>query len=247
MSKMNKVFSKHNKKKENTQKALDIINKKKEKKVSTANVVPKSMKDKVQLAKTQSQVVYADKLDKLELVTTEERLAEFSKMVIKNGVISVDTETNGLDRIDGKVAGICLYTPGEKGIYIPIEHYSYMTNNLLNINMDRNIIKEYLNKWTELGVKYILHNSKFDMHVIKHMIGAKIVPYWDTMIAGYLLNENEPHGLKLLYQKYIVGADEDAKVASFNSLFNGIEFNKIPPDVGYMYAGFDAIMTYELY
>ena len=71
MSKMNKVFSKHNKKKENTQKALDIINKKKEKKVSTANVVPKSMKDKVQLAKTQSQVVYADKLDKLELVTTE--------------------------------------------------------------------------------------------------------------------------------------------------------------------------------
>ena len=247
MSKMNKVFSKHNKKKENTQKALDIINKKKEKKVSTANVVPKSMKDKVQLAKTQSQVVYADKLDKLELVTTEERLAEFSKMVIKNGVISVDTETNGLDRIDGKVAGICLYTPGEKGIYIPIEHYSYMTNNLLTVNMDRNIIKEYLNKWSELGVKYILHNSKFDMHVIKHMIGAKIVPYWDTMIAGYLLNENEPHGLKILYQKYIVGADEDAKVASFNSLFNGIEFNKIPPDVGYMYAGFDAIMTYELY
>ena len=79
------------------------------------------------------------------------------------------------------------------------------------------------------------------------MIGVKIVPYWDTLIAGQLLNENEPHGLKVLYQKYCVRADEEQQVAKFNTLFNGIEFNSIPPSVGYMYAAFDPIMTYELY
>lgn len=88
---------------------------------------------------------------------------------------------------------------------------------------------------------------KFDMHILWWMIGVKITPYWDTLIASNLLNENEPHGLKVLWQKYCVGEDEDTKVASFNSLFNGIEFNKIPPEVGYMYASFDPIMTYELY
>ena len=247
MSKMNKVFSKHNKKKENTAKALEIINKKKEKKVTTASIVPKSMKDKVDLAKSQSELVYADKLSKLELVTEEERINEFFDKVLENGVLSLDTETNGLDRIDGKIAGICLYTPGEKAIYIPIEHYSYMTNNILKTNVDRAIVRNKLEECNRAGVKYILHNSKFDMHILKHMVGVKIVPYWDTMIGGFLLNENEPHGLKVLYQKYIVREDEDMKVASFNSLFNGIEFNKIPPDVAYMYASFDAIMTYELY
>lgn len=247
MSKMNKVFAKHNKKKENTQKALDIVNKKKQNKVTSTSVVPKSMRDKVELAKTQSEVIYADILPRLECVFDIERIEEFFERVKENGILALDTETNGLDRIDGEIAGICLYTPGEKGIYIPVGHYSYMTNNPLKTNVDKSIIKEKLIECNELGVKYILHNAKFDMHILKHMIGVKIVPYWDTMIGGFLLNENEPHGLKVLYQKYIVREDEDAKVASFNSLFNGIEFNKIPPEVGYMYAGFDAIMTYELY
>jgi DNA polymerase I-like protein with 3'-5' exonuclease and polymerase domains len=247
MSKMDKLFNRKNNKKANTQKALDIINKKNEKKVMKANIVPKSMKDKVDLAKIQSSEVYADKLHRLELVTDIERINEFFENVKKQGIIAVDTETNGLDRIDGKIAGICLYTPGEKSIYIPLGHYSYMTNNILKTNVDKSIIKEKLEECNKLGVKYILHNAKFDMHVIRHMIGVKIVPYWDTMIAGYLLNENEPHGLKVLYQKYIVNEDEDTKVASFNSLFNGIEFNKIPPEVAYMYASFDTIMTYELY
>ena len=85
------------------------------------------------------------------------------------------------------------------------------------------------------------------MHILYWMIGVKIVPYWDTLIAGQLLNENEPHGLKVLYQKYCVRADEEQQVAKFNTLFNGIEFNSIPPSVGYMYAAFDPIMTYELY
>ena len=83
------------------------------------------------------------------------------------------------------------------------------------------------------------------MHILYWMIGVKIVPYWDTLIGGYLLNENDPHGLKALWQKYCTG--ESAEVGKFSELFNGIEFNKIPPDVGYMYAAFDPIMTYELY
>ena len=57
----------------------------------------------------------------------------------------------------------------------------------------------------------------------------------------------EMHKLKVLYKKYVDNEDEDSKVASFNSLFKGIEFNKVPPDVAYMYASFDPIMTYELY
>lgn len=245
MSNMNKIFAKQRKKKENEKKALEVIANKKAKKVPTSMSVPKTMRDKVEYAKQLSEEVYKDILPRLELVTEEKRIKEYFDKAISNGILAIDTETNGLDRIDGKIAGLCLYTPGEKGIYIPIGHTSYMTGAEYKKNVSTKIIQREFNRCR--NVRYILHNAKFDMHILHWMIGVDIVPYWDTMIAANLLDENEPHGLKVLYQKYVVGAEEEKKVASFSSLFNGIEFNKIPPEVGYMYAAFDPIMTYDLY
>ena len=245
MSNMNKIFAKQRKKKENEKKALEVIANKKAKKVPTSMSVPKTMRDKVEYAKQLSEEVYKDILPRLELVTEEKRIKEYFDKAISNGILAIDTETNGLDRIDGKIAGLCLYTPGEKGIYIPIGHTSYMTGAEYKKNVSTKIIQREFNRCR--NVRYILHNAKFDMHILHWMIGVDIVPYWDTMIAANLLDENEPHGLKTLYQKYVVGAEEEKKVASFSSLFNGIEFNKIPPEVGYMYAAFDPIMTYDLY
>ena len=227
-------------------KALEMLSKKSSKK-QVGKVVPRTISGKVQLAKDMSQEVFKDKLYRLELLEDTCKIKEYIDIAITNGIIAVDTETNGLDRIDGKIAGVCLYTPGQKGIYIPIRHESYMTGIELKTNVAVDFMKAQFERLNNAKVKYILQNSKFDMHILWWMLGVKIIPYWDTLIGGYLLNENEPHGLKQLYKKYVDNKDEDSKVASFNSLFNGIEFNKVPPDVAYMYAAFDPIMTYELY
>ena len=247
MSLFKDTFKRTTASKANDKKALEILSKKKNKKTPVATVVPKTIKQKVEYAKDLSLQVFGNKLDKIELVTDPNRIEEYLHNTLKNGILAVDTETNGLDRIDGKIAGICLYTPEEKGIYIPVGHVSYMTNQPLKDNVPCETMKNFFKVCNEHNVKYILHNAKFDMHILYWMIGVKIVPYWDTLIAGQLLNENEPHGLKVLYQKYCVRADEEQQVAKFNTLFNGIEFNSIPPSVGYMYAAFDPIMTYELY
>ena len=249
MGTLDNIFSKVSNKRtrDAQQAALQMVANKKTNHISKSNVVPKSMKQKVEYAKDLSEEVFGDKLQRMELVVDKDRILEYSDKVLENGIVALDTETNGLDRIDGKIAGICLYTPSEKGIYVPVGHISYMTNQPIKQNVDKELMRQIIQEWEDKGVKFILHNSKFDMHILWWMIGVKITPYWDTLIASNLLNENEPHGLKVLWQKYCVGEDEDTKVASFNSLFNGIEFNKIPPEVGYMYASFDPIMTYELY
>ena len=227
-------------------KALEMLSKKSSKK-QVAKVVPKSISGKVQLAKEMSQEVFADKLDRLELLDNENKIREYIDCAITNGIIAVDTETNGLDRIDGKIAGVCLYTPGQKGVYIPVRHESFMTGIELKTNVSKEFMNEQFERMNKSNIKYVLHNAKFDMHILWWMLGIKIIPYWDTQIGSQLLNENEPHKLKVLYKKYVDNADENSKVASFNSLFKGIEFNKVPPDVAYMYASFDPIMTYELY
>ncbi len=245
MSLFKDTFSRCNNNKEANKKALEVLSKKKNKRAPVTTVVPKTMKDKVEYAKMMSTKIFSDRLDRMELVTSEERLKQFDRKVVANGIVALDTETNGLDRIDGKIAGICLYTPYEKGIYIPVGHISYMTNMELQSNVSIEVVRELIQSWVHNNIRFVLHNAKFDMHILYWMIGVKIVPYWDTLIGGYLLNENEPHGLKALWQKYCTG--ESAEVGKFSELFNGIEFNKIPPDVGYMYAAFDPIMTYELY
>lgn len=227
-------------------KALEMLSKKSSKK-QVAKVVPKSISGKVQLAKEMSKEVFADKLDRLELLDNENKIREYVDCAITNGIIAVDTETNGLDRIDGKIAGVCLYTPGQKGVYIPVRHESFMTGIELKTNISPEFMHEQFERMNKSNIKYVLHNAKFDMHILWWMLGIKIIPYWDTQIGSQLLNENEPHKLKVLYKKYVDNADENSKVASFNSLFKGIEFNKVPPDVAYMYASFDPIMTYELY
>ena len=110
MSLFKDTFSRCNNKEAN-KKALEVLNKKKNKRAPETSIVPTTMKDKVEYAKMMSTKIFADRLDRMELVTSEDRLKQFDRKVVANGIVALDTETNGLDRIDGKVAGICLYTP----------------------------------------------------------------------------------------------------------------------------------------
>ena len=95
-------------------------------------------------------------------------------------------------------------------------------------------------------LRCINHNIKFDNKKLAWDWKQIIVNiYWDTLIAGYVLNENEPHGLKPLYNKYILhgkGSSED-----YGDLFEGIPFNYVPIEVATVYGANDGFKTYALY
>lgn len=206
-----------------------------------------SISSKVSAAKQMSEKLLGHLRDELQLIQQEQELIDYIDAAIKNGELALDTETNGLDKITGMIAGVCLYTPGQKACYVPCGHLSYMTRMPLDNQLSKEFIKEQIQRAKDAGVKFILHNAKFDMHIMYWMIGVEIEPHWDTFIASNLLNENEPHNLKVLWTKYCKDDSESAEIAKFNTLFDGIEFNLIPLDVAYLYAANDAIMTYELY
>jgi len=55
----------------------------------------------------------------------------------------------------------------------------------------KEVIKECL---YDKRFKLIFHNAKFDLSVYRTFLGQPIPdPYWDTMICGNLLNQNEEH------------------------------------------------------
>lgn len=141
--------------------------------------------------------------DSTIVIRDKDALHDYITKAIQNGEIAVDTETtNTLDTIDGKLAGGCIYTPGLKQAYIPINHVDVYTRKRL----DNQITEEELgNELKRLcyGTKIYYHNAKFDISVIKSNCGVRLPYYWDSLIAARLLNENEPAGLKEQYNLHI--------------------------------------------
>ena len=191
---------------------------------------------------------FAGKEDSLILITEESQLSEYIDKCIKNNVISIDTETTGLDPILDQIVGICIYTPGLKAAYIPINHISYVTEIKCANQLDVSIIREQFQRLVDYCVKTIWFNAPFDIRFLIHGIGVRFTPYFDTSIASKCLNSAEPEGsrsLKALHKKYCWGNRGEA--LTFGKLFDDMPFNLIPINVAYLYAASDAIYTYELY
>lgn len=185
--------------------------------------------------------------DKYILIQDSATLLHYIDICIKNKVISIDTETTGLDPLLDDIAGICIYTPSMPGAYIPINHVSYITNVKVSNQLPIDTIKLHFERLIREHIDVIMFNAVFDIRVLRNKVGLhNIYCTWDCYLAQRLLNENEPHNaLKKLYQKYILNGKEDA--FTFEELFKGIPFTMIPLQTAVLYAGNDPVITYELY
>lgn len=222
------------------------------KKASTKAKTANTVKGKGGLSGTISQInaLVLKNLGKYEqeslLIRTVDVLHSYIDKCIDNNVISIDTETTGLDPILDKIVGVCIYTPGEKTAYIPINHISYITNELLPEQLKPEQVAYELQRIVDNKTNVIMFNAPFDIRVIRNQLGVYMTCNWDCYLGARLMNENEPSNqLKKLHQKYVLNGKEDA--FTFDDLFKGVAFDKVPIKSGYLYAAHDAIITYELY
>lgn len=180
-----------------------------------------------------------------QVIRTKEELIEYFDDAIKNNIIALDTETNNsLQPITCKLMGPCLFTPGRKAAYVPINHTNKDTGELLSNQLTEEDIAEQLNRLKEAQTKILMHNGKFDYKVFKCTTGVELTVYWDTLLAAKVLDENEEAGLKEQYVKHI---DPSIEKYSINHLFAGIEYAVVDPEIFALYAATDAMMTYYLY
>ena len=179
-----------------------------------------------------------------EIIRTPERLKEVMETYL-TGVSEyvLDVETTGLDVYNDILVGICLYNPDLPSFYVPFNHTD-LQNKRVEGQMTEEECKAVMLPYLANGsLKCINHNIKFDDKVVTFQWGQRIANvWWDTNIAGWVLNENEKHGLKPMYNKYILngeGSDED-----FGDLFEGIPCNYIPIDILVIYGANDGFKTW---
>ena len=62
------------------------------------------------------------------VLRSKKELHEYIDAALINSAIALDTETNNsLQPITCKIMGLCLYTPGKKNAYIPVNHVNLVT------------------------------------------------------------------------------------------------------------------------
>ena len=202
-----------------------------------------SIEEKLSLIQTEVNKILGVYKNDTIVIKTKSELIEYIDKAIINGVIAIDTETNNsLDPITCKIMGPCIYTPGMKNAYIPINHIDYKTENRLNWQLTEKDIHEQFSRLN--GIQIITHNGKFDYEVLKCTTEWEMPYTWDTMLGARLLNENERAGLK---DQYITKINPSIQHYSIDHLFENIEYAYVPPDIFALYAATDAFMTYRLY
>ncbi len=179
-----------------------------------------------------------------EIITEEDHLYEYMKEMKNVGEGALDTETTGLNPLLVDLVGGCIYAPGQKAAYIPINHKSYITGERVKGQLNENTVSKIMKEFYK-DIRWIFHNAKYDIRVCRKTLGIDLPAYWDTMLAGYCIDEEESHRLKDLHLKYCDSKDTES--LTFDALFSGITFDNIPIKTAYLYAAGDPLKTYELY
>ena len=105
--------------------------------------------------------------DKYIVIDDESTLHAYIDACIKNKQISIDTETTGLDPLLDKLVGICIYTLGERGAYIPLNHVSYVTGARVTNQLDLDIVMSEFSRLLEQKPDIDMFNAKFDIRFLR--------------------------------------------------------------------------------
>jgi len=159
-----------------------------------------------------------------------------------NQIVSLDTETNSLNPIDAELVGIglCLGEETDDLFYIPLGHQPKKeTSNQLSIED----VFTKLRNWIEDPKKEkALQNSKFDRQIFfNHGLDLKGVTF-DTLLADYLLNNQEKHGLSDISFRLF-----GFKPPSFKeTVGKNKDFSFVDIDEASIYCGYDVFLTFKI-
>ena len=144
--------------------------KKSESQMIKSKIIPIS--DKLRIIEENVHRILGDFEKDTIVIRDYEEFSKYIDIAIENGIISIDTETNNsLDTIQCKIMGLCLYTPGQKDVYIPVNHVNFEItedNRIIELDKLDNQITEQqigvqLQRLVDSNTKCIFTNAPFDI------------------------------------------------------------------------------------
>ncbi len=182
-----------------------------------------------------------------ETVTDEAALDRWIAEASALGVVAIDTETDCIDCIIARLAGISLATAPNRACYIPVGHSGADLYSDAPEQLPMAVVIEKLKPLLEdPAVLKIGHNFKYDW-VMFDKAGIDVAPVDDTMIMSFDLDAGlHGHGMDELAKLHF-----DHECIPFKQLCgtgkSQITFDKVPLKDATEYAAEDADITFRLW
>lgn len=114
--------------------------------------------------------------------------------LLKQKEVCIDTETTSLDVLEARLVGFSFcYTPGQ-AYYIPVPDNEKETTAIL---------QEFLPFFESDTIVKIGQNIKYDYSVLQNYDICMKGPFFDTMLAHYVVQPEQRHGMDYLSETYL--------------------------------------------
>lgn len=171
------------------------------------------------------------------LTDTKEKRAKLIKSLEKADEFCFDTETTGLEVTSAELIGIAFSVKKGEAFYVPLPEKK---------EDGIKVLEEFRDVFTNDKILKIGQNLKFDNSIMK-WYGLEVSgPYFDTMLAHYLIEPEQRHNMDYLAETYL-----NYKPVSYESLAgkngkNQKTLKQVDPEKLLDYAAEDADITLQL-
>jgi DNA polymerase-1 len=158
-------------------------------------------------------------------------------------LVSIDTETTGLDPMRAELVGISLCFECGHAAYIPLMHHYIGAPRQL----ERQYVLEKLRCWLENAGKHkVGQNLKYDKHIFANYGLCLNGIAHDTLLQSYVLESHKPHNMDSLALRHL-----DVKTISYDEVTGKgaqrIGFEQVAVETATDYAAEDADVTLRLH
>jgi len=197
----------------------------------------------------ESTVFNKDKVN-YQLITDAKKAKVLSDKLSKQSMFVFDTETDSLDYFTLNLVGASFAVKPDEAYFVAVNPFDKNEGLFSKDIGERLMLSEFVKIFKPVfenkKIKKVCQNGKFDIAVLRSQ-GIKVEGfYFDTMLASYIIDPDQKHGMDDLSQKYLnykpiplsdlIGAKKDP-----SKIFD-VELNVLSN-----YSAEDADITYRLY
>lgn len=129
-----------------------------------------------------------------KIADTEELHQQLLEMLLKQKEFAFDTETTGLDSINTDLVGMSFSFQAHNAWFVPTS---------ADYDQAKVIVQRFKLALEHPTITKIGHNIKFDWQVIRQYGVQITAPFYDTMVAHYLIDANQRHKMDFLSETYL--------------------------------------------
>lgn len=134
------------------------------------------------------------------LVNDKDKLDNLLSELRQIGRFALDFETSDINPRTSELVGIAISTNRERAYYIPVGHQPSVLTNIAQLDL-RSVIESFKPVLADGNIEKICQNGKFEW-LVCDQFGIELRGLVDDpMIADYLINPDNRHGLKEIAQR----------------------------------------------